>query len=1431
MIQKHRINTQLQTDKKVVVELKQDYDLLEILSLKFTQQDAYTSLCADYGVVCGRITVNNGLGVPNARVSILVPLTDTDELDPVVSALYPYKLSNDKNTDGYRYNLLPSRKQHGGHTPTGTFFDQTEILSREEYLEVFEKYYRYTVKTNSSGDFMIWGVPLGEQQLHVDVDLSDMGCFSLRPFDFIRQGEDENKFDRFFKFKSDTDLDGLPQIVSFNQTVDIAPFWGNVDLCQIGITRTDFDLSNYGIKVDPVSLVLVSTVTDSNDDAVKRSGVIRRKSGYKCNLQTSDGKIEGVRFTGKKVKASDGVTLYPELEYFSPGIIEDDGASMAVVQMNLDYMYTNEFGEQEITNDPNKGIATSAISRFKMSLSDSSEGGTKGTTSAVYLVPNIREFNKYSGGGASEYSEAILSSYVFSNVFEDYIKLAVPTGVTLESLTTAERNHKKDLILGTNNNNIPEDYFYKFIYGKVYTPSSFQGSHYEVSSIESLFGLTRRDAFLGIKEIRPNVEDDCTGTANYLPTNFAFRNRAKFALLVSQVLLFLQFITALIFNFVFELLGRFFMTVGKALYAIYFGWPFNWRPFAKIGEQFQDIAHKLQVTGSQTLSLTTYPDCEECTTDDEAATLGASLSSTYCSIGEITLKVIGVGAGNSRVYVLPYSFNMSTNENTSKVTSGARARDYDATDPFMSGNTFTLTGSTNSATRTILNSLHTYTITPIAGDPNTSRFVAEAVSTVDDTILPYSSASGDTLTKSVSLSDFTASFSTNPAAGDIIQFSQITIDQGSLDSWATGDGNYGVTYVTNLVNVVGQYSTRIIDGLILNHASWAELSGFNYEGYSGGKNGAGNYADRGTYVTFRIYDRTKPKIDPNSVATGYNIEEGCLKYDKAYDETISQAYIWSTGNTYGDRYIPLNPPSYPAGYVEAVTKPGSTYTILADVIGSSGAGRLPRLRIWSKLGNVYYDRKTKSGYSEIRDGVMTVIPVVEGGSKNANLIQEWYRRKRVGLFFCGGITNYSYIDNWLHGLLYFFKFDYRIKWDDIGVFDLNQRGSKYPRELVFFNVLDQKFYYRSTPYNPTTQTFIGQSYSGYKEILHPTTLYDVGVRDEFFDEICFDPMVDPNCSVIRDLTATSYQDPGNVIEHVINYRMDVSAAKADVGTFFTNAGYSFGNVMDGDALQLISINCEAGIEAFDLDTPHYFMFNGEFLDPEDVTTMAYFKNGSSWGPTPIDFKLDLNGTLVRYCLNNRLGDYTQKVPFFLWDKKGEGFGADDDQLWDRTSIGVQKLQRMVSVSNTTNTTTNYLMADGEEEYLIKPMTKTHNTISFVGNYPDMLERFEVIVSGQTPSNPTRYVDGDLWLNVISGTTKNPITGNIYVMVSGAWSSAIPYVKDNNETFIFQTANNYSGNKQVLSTPFHFYFGLRPGSSSYDKFIKYYGPKGAFTSGE
>ena len=175
MAQKYRISTDIGVDKLITVELKQEYDILEILSLKFTQTNAYTSFCSDYGVVVGRVTANNGFGIPNAKVSIFIPLSDVDANDPVISALYPYTQIDDLDQNNYRYNLLPSRQQHGGHTPTGTFPDQSDILNREEILEVFEKYYKFTVKTNISGDFMIWGVPLGQQTIHVDVDLSDIG--------------------------------------------------------------------------------------------------------------------------------------------------------------------------------------------------------------------------------------------------------------------------------------------------------------------------------------------------------------------------------------------------------------------------------------------------------------------------------------------------------------------------------------------------------------------------------------------------------------------------------------------------------------------------------------------------------------------------------------------------------------------------------------------------------------------------------------------------------------------------------------------------------------------------------------------------------------------------------------------------------------------------------------------------------------------------------------------------------------------------------------------------------------------------------------------------------------------------------------------------------------------------------------------------------
>lgn len=1423
-MQKHRIYTNIGRDQKINVEIKQDFDLLEVLSLKFTQKDIYASgICSEYGVVVGRISANNGFGIPNAKVSIFIPLDEIDENDPVISALYPYKDISDKDENGYRYNLLPERQQHPGHTPTGTFMDQQDILTREECLEVFEKYYKYTVKTNSAGDFMIWGVPIGAQTLHIDIDLSDMGCFSLRPFDFIKKGNPISDFENYYSFKSSSDIDTLPQIISFDKVIDVYPFWGNEELCEIAVTRSDFDLSERNIKVEPTAIILFSSVTDENSHAVKRTGKIRKESGYKCNLQTLGGDVECVRYTGQYVLGSDGVTEYPELEYFTiSDSIDENGVSMIQLPMNLEYVYTNEFGEEEITNDPNKGIPTSAVARFKFSL----DFQGKKIATANYLVPNIREFNPNSNGTADgigygtlryglQYSEGMLASYTFSDNFEDYITVTPPSGVTISSYGYSDsvKAHKRDLMLGVNNNGIPEDYFYKFNYNKVYTVSSFQGTHYESS---------KRDAFLGIKEIRPNTESDCASSTNYFPTNFAFKNRTKFNVVISQVVLFAEFIWAVIAVKFAEVIGKVAFTIGNALIGV----PVAKRIFWRVAQRLMDFGYRTQDRYTRELPLMIYPDCEECTTDDESAAADtADFSDEYCRTAEVRLHhIVDTGATRVNLYIL-------------------------WTEGYV--NNWTLPGSS------------------YLGEEG-GQFPGDAAKETEGL------CSGTTLT-TISYADL-----------NDLQYSGLTNDESGIDvRWAgiiyplapTGYTNFSPFNIYFKEKITSEDIEYVHFTTISPPATAMQLMQFTYEEWFdlSGQDFLNNIELRNIFASsggataiLRIYDRSLKQEELITSVETFDIEEGCQKYDKLYDERYMRAYLWCTGSTLDyDATKPENlPPKYPSqcyppyfndpAYCEQRTMPTNHPYLISTIVGSSTTQRLPYRVAWPKIGNTtsigvkYYDRKTKSGLTEIRDGVFTIIPVIQGRSYNIKVIQEWYRRKRVGLSFCGGVVNYSFIDNWLNGVLYFFKFNKRIKWDNENQWDINQRRSKFPLELIFYHIFDKTFYYRSCPYHQ--YAFSGQTIpdSSNKEILHPTTFYDLGVRDDFLNEICTDSRIDPTCSVVREIGVTSYQDPANIVEYAINYRMDISRSKFDLNDFFSiQRDNSRIKIFDGDITQLMSMNCEAGIEGFDMDTSYYFMYNGEYMDPETVEFGSFFNSGVSYGPTPIDLKLDDDGAYVRLCLNNRLGDYTQRVPFYLWEKEAPGFGkygsGSDDQEWDRSAIASLPLQRIFSVSGITDTLiqvpefpyvgrTNYLMADGEEEFILKPMTITHDTFSMTGSTEDMLERFEMISYSPPPNlnDTTGYIEGDLWLYVppTSGTTKDPQGGWIYIVVNKTWVlQSDPYIDNYREMFIPQTALNYYGvtndAKQVLSTPFLFYFGLRPGKTALDLLLKYFGGIDAF----
>jgi hypothetical protein len=243
--------------------------------------------------------VNNGFGVPNVKVSIFIPVEESDLNDPVISSLYPYSdpFPDQKNSQGVRYNLLPKNKQSLDHTPVGTFPKKREILDNGTTLEIYEKYFKYTTTTNESGDYILFGVPVGEHTLHYDMDISDIGFLSVRPFELINQGYSENQFQNRFIYKSSRNLESLPQIFSDNIPVNIEPYWcDSLSVgSKLGINRYDINIDN--IEITPVSVFLGGVFSDDEKDSLNKNCKPAREMGRLNEVITGSGKIESIRRT------------------------------------------------------------------------------------------------------------------------------------------------------------------------------------------------------------------------------------------------------------------------------------------------------------------------------------------------------------------------------------------------------------------------------------------------------------------------------------------------------------------------------------------------------------------------------------------------------------------------------------------------------------------------------------------------------------------------------------------------------------------------------------------------------------------------------------------------------------------------------------------------------------------------------------------------------------------------------------------------------------------------------------------------------------------------------------------------------------------------------------------------------------------------------
>jgi hypothetical protein len=291
----YRIKANVNGDTNLHVKLDQDYDVFQILSLELGSSETYRLHDSNYGVVVGRVVANNGFGVENAKISVFIS-ADTETLtDSVLSSIYGYMRVSDKNEDGVRYNLLSDEELDECHQVVGTFPDKRYVLSNDAWIEVFDKYYKYTVRTNHAGDYMICGLPVGVNMLHMDLDLSDCGILSQRPRDFVYKGYTIEQFENPNQFKKSTELSTLSQVFTQDISVNVNPFWGNEDEGEtIGITRQDF---NIPFTFEPTCVFIGSVISDNSSNGISKKCVPSDNMGEMDEIVTGEGTIEMIRKT------------------------------------------------------------------------------------------------------------------------------------------------------------------------------------------------------------------------------------------------------------------------------------------------------------------------------------------------------------------------------------------------------------------------------------------------------------------------------------------------------------------------------------------------------------------------------------------------------------------------------------------------------------------------------------------------------------------------------------------------------------------------------------------------------------------------------------------------------------------------------------------------------------------------------------------------------------------------------------------------------------------------------------------------------------------------------------------------------------------------------------------------------------------------------
>jgi hypothetical protein len=429
-----RIRKPIETiENSIKINLEQDFANIESYYMKMTSSDSYFQPCADYGVIIGRVVLNSGIEVQNAKVTVFIPLKDEDKDRVDITDLYPFESINDTHSNGVRYNLLPriSNGINPSHKAVGNFPDFSDFTNYPVQIEIYEKYYKYTTTTNDLGEYMIYGVPIGQHDVVMDFDLFDTNSFELTANDLVNQSSlyrslenletsllpeledeniDRNKVPGFiylgngnFEIDVNTNIDEMPNIFHEVKQIMVAPFWGDSDNCDVGITRCDFNIDfNYTPTAVLFGYIHAPTSSFSIDDNYnfKVNNTRPEIYGFDSELGYDTGGIypfKDIEIVVYRLDDELNQGTRKRVGVFRPQ--SETGVFRLVLPMYTDYYSVNKNGDLIPTTNTTNAIPTKGYYSFEIYETNEKNSGRRvswgGFTNSI--LPGVRIPSTFNG--------------------------------------------------------------------------------------------------------------------------------------------------------------------------------------------------------------------------------------------------------------------------------------------------------------------------------------------------------------------------------------------------------------------------------------------------------------------------------------------------------------------------------------------------------------------------------------------------------------------------------------------------------------------------------------------------------------------------------------------------------------------------------------------------------------------------------------------------------------------------------------------------------------------------------------------------------------------------------------------------------------------------------------------------------------------------